>query len=563
MLNPSNHKQGAIMSKVLGRINYVLVMAVLLTGFALPLHAQGQAVAPACQQTTIDVFTEALIADLAASGFQVSQGCPMVYSLTPSTTCKDYTYPALNTCLGSNPTAPYVAAVVKSWPDEYVDPLTVNAFGPVESGYTPTYRLDPREAIVVYGEMPPPGRYMGMQTWEWSQHGRWKDKDYDTWANMPGQTFPMSLVFSTMPPTDPKAGRVFTFSALGDIINNVVMQRQSGYPFGKNRYFIITPSDTTNLAVRSALQAMGVDDSHIFTEQIPGTDDLGPIGPLGMGKNAIDFITLFRYAIPDPGYENDAQIWRADPPLKVLRVRASDSAGPVKRYGSLTFEGRTAHDETYLEGDMEDLIDALCDRAGSTANLASTDCTEPGESSLMVDPVRDYGWTGPFCRKFNMNCDGDQNDAAYFLSKTLPLDSGQVYAVVGTLATETRNATYVGLGVNDASTFFAPANIGEMTLKGSADGYAATVENTGMFFVHFFTRTCSALDNLLPPERSKDCTEIDYQMVPMEGDTTAPGDPALHGMFQIGLRDYVATGTQRGPDSSLLLNPRILTFRRQ
>jgi len=36
--------------------------------------------------------------------------------------------------------------------------------------------------------------------------------------------------------------------------------------------------------------------------------------------------------------------------------------------------------------------------------------------------------------------------------------------------------------------------------------------------------------------------------------------PSLRGMFIIGLRDYIALGTQRGPDSSKLLTPRILTF---
>lgn len=80
-----------------------------------------------------------------------------------------------------------------------------------------------------------------------------------------------------------------------------------------------------------------------------------------------------------------------------------------------------------------------------------------------------------------MNCDGDQNDAAYFLSKLLPIDSGKVYAAIGTLATETDNATYVGLGVNDASTFLAPANVGDMTLKGSADVYADTERTPACF----------------------------------------------------------------------------------
>lgn len=40
------------------------------------------------------------------------------------------------------------------------------------------------------------------------------------------------------------------------------------------------------------------------------------------------------------------------------------------------------------------------------------------------------------------------------------------------------------------------------------------------------------------------------------------GDPALRGKLIIGLRDYIALDTQRGPDPNKLLTPRILTFKR-
>ena len=49
-------------------------------------------------------------------------------------------------------------------------------------------------------------------------------------------------------------------------------------------------------------------------------------------------------------------------------------------------------------------------------------------------------------------------------------------------------------------------------------------------------------------------------MVPRKGDTKAQGDPTLFGMFWPGIRDYIAPGTERGPDTSQLLTPRILTF---
>jgi hypothetical protein len=38
------------------------------------------------------------------------------------------------------------------------------------------------------------------------------------------------------------------------------------------------------------------------------------------------------------------------------------------------------------------------------------------------------------------------------------------------------------------------------------------------------------------------------------------GDATLRGMFIIGLRNYIAPGTQRGPSTTELLRPRVLTF---
>jgi hypothetical protein len=501
-------------------------------------------------EVTTDAFTEALIADLEASEFQVSQGYPALYTQQD---CYDRTYPILKNCFQANPAAPYVLPVVKSWPDEYVDPALVNAFVETEPGYSTTYRLDQREALVIYGQMPPPGRYMGVQTWEFSEHGQWRPKDYDQWANTPDLPFPMQYLFSTIPPGDPKSHRIITFSSLGDVVNHAVMERQldGEDPFGKTLYFIITPSDSTNEAVREALQAQGVNDSYVFTEQIPRMDDFGTIGPIGMGKNAIDFVSAFRYAVPDD--IDAAELWRESLPLTVLRVRAPDSLGPVQRYGSLVFEPRTANSELDLSDDLQDLVDAVCNSVSTYANLTSADCAQsPPASSFMPDLVRDYGWTGPYCRDIGMDCLGDQQEAAYFFSTPRPTSSGEVYAVVATLATETDNAIYVGLSANDASIMGGVPNgtLLDTQLKGSADVYASTVANTGKFFVRYFTDDCDVLENV--PGWPDNCTEISGM--------STQGDPALQGMIIISLRNYIAPGTTSGPDSSKLLTPRILTF---
>lgn len=520
-------------------------------------HPAGSNINPA--NLTPDPFTMALIGDLTQKGFAVTQGYPMLYEFED---CIDHTYPVLKNCFLGNPAAPYVMTVVRTWPYEYVDPAAANSFVETEPGFSTTYRLDPREAIVLYGKMPPPGRYMSLQTFEFSEHGKWKTKDYDLWASKPNLAFPMQYLFDTIPPDDPKSQRLLSLSALGDVINNMIMEQKSGSPFGEIRYFIVTPSETTDNAVRRALHAQGVPDNYIFTEQIPSRDEYGPIGPLGMGKNAIDFFTVFRYAVPNPAYAADAQTWRENVPLTVLRVRAPDHLGPVQRYGSLFFDARTGNSEADLAGDVLNLVTAVCDSLTSQASLTSTDCAQPlPDTTLMPELVRDYGWTGPYCRDIGMDCVGDQQEAALYFSSPKPLDSGQVIAVIGTLATETGNATYVGLSANDASMMAGVANAldSDLTgpdgiikgLKGSADGFAATVDNTGKLFVHYFAMDCSVLAPV--PGGTDSCS-------PTSPVDPAIGDPSLYGKFIIALRDYIAPGTHSGPDPDKLVTPRLLMF---
>ncbi|MFO7533417.1 MAG: hypothetical protein R6W93_13230, partial [Candidatus Limnocylindrales bacterium] len=136
-------------------------------------------------------------------------------------------------------------------------------------------------------------------------------------------------------------------------------------------------------------------------------------------------------------------------------------------------------------------------------------------------------------------------------------------AVVGTLATETGNATYVGLSANDASIMAGVANVldsdvtdsdGNVIIKGlqgSADVFQDGVDNTDKLFVHYFTKDCAVLEDV--PGGVTSCS-------PTDGVQPAIGDPALRGKFIIALRNYIAPGTQRGADPDRLATPMILTF---
>lgn len=179
-----------------------------------------------------------------------------------------------------------------------------------------------------------------------------------------------------------------------------------------------------------------------------------------------------------------------------------------------------------------------------------------GEAPVMANVETWLGHFGPRCRTIGENCLGDGQDASYFFMPPQPIDAGQVYAVIGTLGTQTGNATYNGLSINDASLLKGVANVPDYDpdspdsdLQGSADGYAGTVANYDKFFVHFFTRDCEAIDGLADGA----CTTITETMVPPMTDVSAPGDPHMHGFFTAGLRSYVKPGSARGP-STVLVN---------
>jgi hypothetical protein len=524
--------------------------AISLAAVLIGLSACGQSDVPA---PGTEDFKQMLVSQLRGQGMEVSVGYPKMYTQADCV----YTYPVFGSCYGNNPASPYLIPVVKSWPEEYVDPAMKNGFGTTQPGYSSTYRLDPTEAIIVFGKMPPQAKYMGLQTWVFTtgylgDGSAWNADAYNMFAGRAGPL--IQYLFATVPGNQ---SRVQSFSSVDNNINNVVMQNQSGSPWDQIRYFVITPDQATDSAVRAALDSLRVDANAIFTEGIPprfaaDKTSLGlpgaVVGPMGLDDKSVDFLTLLRYAMPVD--EQAADLWRETLPLTVLRVRPLSKRLAVP-YGDRIAEPRTAVDESFLNDDLKALVSAIAARAPSQGLKLDTD--EP-----MADLLMDLGQFGPACRKIGMNCLGDNQDASYFLFKPKPLDTGKVYAVVGPLATETGNGTYVGLSVNDASLLKGVANVSDPVLKGSASRYTS-VTYRDKFFVRFFTRDCAAIAGLTDGA----CTTITPDMVPLSGDTKAPGDPTLHGYFSAAVRAYVALGSTRGPDSTRQLRSHVLTFSSQ
>lgn len=481
-------------------------------------------------------LTRTLVSGLRRKGFHVRQGYPKLWTQQD---CERYTYPTLHTCYGNNPVNPYVVPVVKSWSDEFVDPATVNALGKTRSGYSSTYRLDPREAIVVFGTLPPPARYMGLQSWVWTREWLTDDQPWDPSAYTTIQARApqyIDYLFNTVP-RDPS--RILSFSTLSNNINNVVIQRQSGAAFGQTRYFVITPDRGMDRAVRRSLGRLGVRMQDVFTEPIP------PSHPLGLDRKADDFVTLIRYALPNDKQAGDA--WLRDLPLTVLRVRARGSSPRAQEpFPPFVADPRTAVPEDVYAPDLATLAGQVCARWGDPCETTQPDGTR---IARMFDLQLDLGDFGPQCRAVNMDCLGDGQDASYFIAPGRVLDPGWVYAVVGTLGTATGNATYVGLSVNDLSKLEGVLNIPDTQLTGSAAAYAGAVANTDKLFVHYFARNCAAISGLTDGA----CTTLTPDMIPLPG-------PGNRGVLSLALRSYVRPGTARGPLSSEQLRPLVIRF---
>jgi hypothetical protein len=113
----------------------------------------------------------------------------------------------------------------------------------------------------------------------------------------------IQYLFATVPGNP---SRVQSFSSIDNDINDVVMERQSGPPWDEMRYLVVTPDQRTDAAVRETLESLGIDADEIFTERIPESfQDADPghvhpngqepgVGPLGLGEDAVDFVTLLR-----------------------------------------------------------------------------------------------------------------------------------------------------------------------------------------------------------------------------------------------------------------------------
>jgi hypothetical protein len=479
-------------------------------------------------------------------GYDVLRGYFALYTIDDCQT----SYPVMHTCYFNNPAAPYISPLVPHWPDEFVDPATRGAWGPSQPGYDPTYRFDPREAIVIVGQLPPPARYFGLQSYLFTRKGGWNTASpiYKILANR-GTVF-TDIFFKQVPNN---TERILNFASLSNSINNVVIERQSDAAFDKKRFFIITPDQRMDGVVRSELGDIGVADRDIFTEPIPSTTRIG------LDAASDDFITGLRYAQPADGggAGTPSERWRTDLPLVVLRVRPARAQWQPQTYPPVVLDPRTAVDERPLKPKLDTLVKAVSERWGQPCSNA--DCSDRARTFIDAQSPPTAGGinlVGPKCTDIGMNCLGDGQDATYQFVPGLTLDAGEIYAVVGTLGTRTENATYVSLGVNNTFLQLGMLNLSDTQLADTARSYGEDTYRD--FYLYYVTRDCAGLEGLT----GGNCLPVPQSVLQPCFD--AAGGPCKDVAFVE--RDYVRPGTLRGPNGDRMkpstLPSMVITLRR-
>jgi hypothetical protein len=514
------------------------------------------AVAQKLNAGQIESTAQKLAHVLRAQGFEVSRGDVKLWTIDD---CQ-YTFDRIGLCLGNNPAAPYVIVAAPPWPDEAGVAQIRTVWGPGPPKYEDVFHFDSREALIMLVQMPPPSRYFSEESWMFTRQGTY-DTNSDTYKNMQAQIeagvlpdFVLPIFFRMVPLSADSPERVFVGASISNPINNVQIANQAKTAFGQQRYFIVTPDDYMNEAVRSAFAEIGVENDAVFTEQIPSN------AKVGLDLASDDFTTWFRYSQPDDGGGpgTASSIWRKNLPIAVLRVRHTDHlAEPYPAFTTAQLETRTAFDESIFQSDLYSLISAVSTKWGKACS--NPDCSDVGAKKfidLQTDPI----WlVGPRCMAIGENCLLDQWDAALQLYGRFPLDNGEIYAVAGTLGTRTGNSTYVGLSINKVSQFVGVANLSDGVLQDSANGYSGAVtgnkcpavnhaQTSDCLFLYYITRDCSVVKAITG---ETNCFEVTEKMVPSgKNDSIA-----------IGLRDYLRPGTERGPDSSHVLPMMVVRVR--
>ena len=490
--------------------------------------------------------TGTALTSLSSDGYAVGQG--NVY-LFQNTDCPKFVA-VFASCFGNNAAAPYV---IPQPPVQtaYNDPYTAvpfNASGP--NGVTANifYRLSDTDALVTAVQYPPTGAYFGYQSYLFT----------GATSNYP-QPDPQQVV-------SPNPSRFEIFGSLGNDVNNIIVQNQSGVaPWnGQIITYVTTSNQVLANDIVAQLTARGIDPKSIIIEKI------GSNVRTGTTQASDDLITLMRYALPAD--QAAANTWYSSIASHVLVYKVSKAAISVTRYPANLYTPRTGTDETQLTTALNELVSLL--QGWSTSNYVPGSLSAVSVSSFARTVVDvngiPHGLAGADCISKGSICAGDNQDTStYAFSPNFALSSNSILFVAGVDHNQASNSSYISLAIYNAkesagvasssqSNFSAVGfNSGSLTGSDSAIGSAQAVLQALGLYSAASPVLKAALPKLYVSLVSKSCTIAVPYCINLNGNTlipdTIPATPI--NMYE---RSYLRPGDTTAADTNVMVYPQII-----
>lgn len=435
-------------------------------------------------------------------------------------------------CFGNNPAAPYILIEAPALPGEYIDPYYGHVTNTDADGnsYRFIRRFRADEGQVVILRMPSRAAYFGYQSYIFSRNGKPKSSP----------VLPSAA--------SPNPNRTEVFNSLSNAINNVVMEKQLGSePWGKLVVLATSMDQRFKTAIIKAMTQAGFSANQLYFEAI------GKRAKAGLTQTSDDFTSLIRYALPEN--ETAGESWRNELPIVVLRVTTTGNESSSVRLADEPLTTRAATSESALAKSRDALMAEIRKRLAigksvKTANFISS--TVAG-----IDTYK--------CIDSGTNCLGDTRDTdSYRIGTATIIGKKDVLVLVGINHTQTGNASYVSLAVNDADEKRGVASVSQVgaaskftvipqTLNGSAERVLKAIGNKTV------PTTLKDLSKLYVRLLARDCTGLpDCTVIPTDRWTGV----TLERNVAVMQRAYIRPGGTRGADPSKLQSPQQVLWQR-
>jgi hypothetical protein len=437
---------------------------------------------------------------LERSGYISQSGTEGVFDLS-----RRYCEGVIFTAFWPNPLTPYVVSGIPEVP------------GQAPSTNAPaTWRLRQDEAIVMIGITPPPEAYFSFDL-----------------TNLRGS-------LATGP---------VLWASVGDPINNETVRTKGATPYDQPFALVLTGNRRTQAEVDRMLAVAGLRGM---------TNDV-TIPPamfrLGLDEGSDEFLLGLRTALPEPGFEQALDDYRAAPPLQVFRVRPTSSSAdetepvyppdplPVPR---LRVSG-TGTTELDLQPTLELLRQRIIDKypAFEAHDVVLERGFEESYPGLQADLETDPPIQGVA---------GATNDADYVMGLSFSLPDGAFLVAYGTSHVATGKAVYTSVSLYaDAVATVPLATKQSAELKGSARDFIDDQPNSGKFYAWAFSRAGDSGPSgphvtIVPATDAEFCAQYG---------TDRPVDTST---IQVLTRTYMEPATLTRPALSELLLDRVLLF---